>query len=77
MALEIPWQQLSTAALQGVIEEFITREGTDYGEREIELSAKVDKVVAQLKAGEVVIVFDNERDACQLVTRQSLSAGVQ
>ncbi len=31
-ALKVPYDQLSPEALQGVIEEFVTRDGTDYGE---------------------------------------------
>ena len=30
--LKIPYDQLSTEALNGVIEELVTRDGTDYGE---------------------------------------------
>ena len=32
---KIPVNKLSKKALQGVIEEFITRDGTDYGEIEV------------------------------------------
>jgi len=34
-AVKVPYNQLSPEALQGVIEEFVTRDGTDYGEIEI------------------------------------------
>jgi uncharacterized protein YheU (UPF0270 family) len=40
-ALKIPYDQLSPEALQGVIEGFVTRDGTDYGEVEISLETKV------------------------------------
>jgi uncharacterized protein YheU (UPF0270 family) len=33
----IPVNKLSPEALQGVIEEFISRDGTDYGEMEVSL----------------------------------------
>ena len=56
----IPHEQLSEAALTGVIEEFVTREGTEYGAQEIELERKVAQVRRQLQSGEVVIVFDEE-----------------
>lgn len=33
----VPWDQLSAEALRGLIEEFVTRDGTDYGEVEVPL----------------------------------------
>ena len=53
--------------LSGLIEEFITREGTDYGEREFSLTEKVEQVKAQIKRGDVVIVFDAESETCNLL----------
>ena len=64
--MQIPYQQLSDAALRGIIEEFITREGTDYGEREYSLEDKVAQVRRQLERGEVVIQFDDESQTCTL-----------
>jgi len=34
-AVKIPYDQLSPEALHGVVEEFVTRNGTDYGEVEV------------------------------------------
>jgi uncharacterized protein len=65
----IPYQQLSREALVGLIEEFITREGTDYGEQEIPLDLKVKQIERQLKTGEVVIVFDLASEGVSLLTR--------
>jgi uncharacterized protein YheU (UPF0270 family) len=65
--LEIPWNQLSAQVLHGLIEEFITREGTDYGEREFSLTEKVDQVKTQIKRGDVVIVFDEKSETCNLL----------
>jgi uncharacterized protein YheU (UPF0270 family) len=72
----IPPQSLSAEALQGLIEEFITREGTDYGWDEVPLSAKVEQVRRQIEKGDVVIVFDSASETVSLLTRrdaQSLS----
>ena len=40
--MEIPHQQLSDEALLSVIEEYISREGTDYGHREYSFEEKID-----------------------------------
>lgn len=62
----IPHRDLSTEALQGLVEEFVTREGTDYGEGEFTLSAKVAQVMEQLDSGRVVIVWDPESGSATL-----------
>lgn len=65
----IPHEQLSADALRGLMEEFITREGTDYG-WETSLERKVEQVKAQIQRGEVVIVFDPATETVSLLTRQ-------
>jgi uncharacterized protein YheU (UPF0270 family) len=57
---------LSPEALYGVIEAFITREGTDYGVHEVPLATKVAQVRHQLDAGTVVIVYDQATDSCTI-----------
>ena len=67
--VEIPWRELSSDALNGVIEEFVTREGTEYGERDVDLPIKVAQIRCQLERAEVRVFFDTELSACQLLTR--------
>jgi len=66
-AVKIPYDQLSPEALHGVIEEFVTRDGTDYGEVEVPLGTKIAQVMAQLKSGKAVIVFDQETESCTVL----------
>ncbi len=66
----VPYQQLSAAALLGLIEAFIHREGTDYGEAEFDLQDKVEQVRAQLLNGEVVIVFDPTTESVNMLPRR-------
>jgi uncharacterized protein YheU (UPF0270 family) len=54
----VPHAELSTDALRGVVESFILREGTDYGERESTFEGKVVQVLRQLERGEARILFD-------------------
>ena len=64
--IEIPCAQLSAQALRGVIESFVLREGTDYGEREHSLEQKVAQVRSQIERGLVRIVFDPQTDTVTL-----------
>jgi uncharacterized protein YheU (UPF0270 family) len=66
-ALKIPYDQLSPKALNGVIEEFVTKDGTDYGEVEILLETKIAQVLAQLKSEKAVIVFDQKSETCTIL----------
>lgn len=66
----IPYEQLSSDALQGLIEEFITREGTDYGVEEVSLSTKVAQIKQQLQRREVVVVFDLASESVSILSRR-------
>lgn len=72
--LEVPWRELSAEALQGVIEEFVTREGTEYGWQDVDLGTKVAQVRRQLERGEVTLFFDPVSESCQLLTRAEADA---
>ena len=64
--VEVPYTALSPEALRGVIEAFVLREGTDYGEREYSLEHKCDEVLAQLQRGEARIFYDPETESVTL-----------
>jgi uncharacterized protein len=65
----IPYKQLSPEALHGLIEDFVTREGTDYGEQDFSLAQKVQQVEAQITRGDVVVVFDATTETVSLLGR--------
>ncbi len=54
----VPHTELAADLLHAVVESFVLREGTDYGEKEFSLEDKVAHVIGQLKRGEAHIVFD-------------------
>jgi len=56
----IPVDRLSPEALQGVIEEFISRDGTDYGRIEVSREVKFAQVKEKLEKGSAVLIFDDE-----------------
>ena len=72
----IPWQQLSADALDGIIEEFVSREGTDYGDYEYSFDDKKDQIRAQIRNGSVLVVFDPVGETCQLVLKDQLPPGL-
>ena len=64
---EVPASALSPEALRALIEEFVTRDGTDYGARERSLAEKVEDLRRQLERGEARIVFDPESETVNIV----------
>lgn len=67
----IPHRDLSESALRGLLESFVLREGTDYGEREISLDQKVAQVLRQLERGEAHIVFDATLETIDIVVSKN------
>jgi len=67
--VEVPYKRLSPEALAGLIEEFVSREGTDYGHSEVGFDKKAASVMRQLETGIAVVLYDPETDTCNIVTR--------
>jgi uncharacterized protein YheU (UPF0270 family) len=63
----VPYTELEPDVLHAVVESYVLREGTDYGEREVSLEAKVSQVIGQLKRGDAKIVFDPETETVSIV----------
>ncbi len=68
----VPLEKVSEHALNALIQEFILREGTDYGVREYSLDEKNIQVLKQLQQGRVVIVFDPTDETCSLLRKEDL-----
>jgi uncharacterized protein YheU (UPF0270 family) len=65
----VPYGELSPDALTGVIESFVLREGTDYGERDVPFETKVLQVRRQLERREAQIVFDPNTESIAILIR--------
>ena len=64
---QVPYTALEPTTLRALIEEFVTRDTTDYGERERTLEDKVRDVMRQLRRGEAQIVFDGGSGTVNIV----------
>jgi uncharacterized protein len=62
----IPVNKLSAEALQGVIKEFISRDGTDYGEIEASVESKFGQVKQKLENGLAVLIYDDEMETTNI-----------
>ena len=64
--MEIPYQALSPDTLNNLIQELVTRDGTDYGDTEVSLQEKVRQVKLKLASGEAVIRYDEKLETCDI-----------
>jgi uncharacterized protein YheU (UPF0270 family) len=62
--MKIPHAKLSLVALQEVVEEFVTRDGTDHSR----VKQRVIDVLDQLETGSVELHFDDRTRTCNIVT---------
>jgi uncharacterized protein len=63
---KIPVYKLSPEALQGVIEEFISRDSTDHGEIEVSRETILKQVKDKLETGSAVLIFDDETETTNI-----------
>lgn len=61
--IRIPYEQLPEATLRSVIEEFVTRDGTEMTDS----ATKIASVTRLLRAGEVAVWFDPLTQTCNIL----------
>ena len=68
----VPYEKLSPEALNGLIEEFITRAGTDTGYTKNTLEQNVGMIKRQLRRREVVVVYDERTKTANILPKEEL-----
>jgi hypothetical protein len=68
----VPTERLSPDALNGLIEEFVTRSGTDYGQREASLAEKCAAIRKQLINGRALIICSPSSQTCNIVLSEDV-----
>ncbi len=66
--LDIPYEQLTPETLTAILEEYASREGTDYGDVVYTLEQKVQMLRKQLERGDIGVTFDTQTETCSLVS---------
>lgn len=67
--VEVPHGRIAPDVVRRMVEEFVTRDGTDYGAAEKTLEAKVEDVRRQLDGGQAAIVYDAANDTINIVPK--------
>jgi uncharacterized protein YheU (UPF0270 family) len=69
----VPIDRLAVDTLVSLLEEFASRDGTDYGEREVALERKVADLRTQLASGDIRLLYDVDSEQWDLVDRLAAS----
>jgi len=66
--MNIPYESVSSETLTCILEEYASREGTEYGDHDYSIEEKVAQLYAQLKRGDIGLTFDPNTETCTLVS---------
>ncbi len=69
----IPLEQINEDTLIAIIEDFILREGTDYGEIDASKEEKIAQVKVQLQQGSAVIVYSELHESINILPREQFN----
>ena len=69
----IPLEQINEETLTAIIEDFILREGTDYGVIDASKADKIAQVKLQLKRGSAVIVYSELHESVNILPREQFN----
>lgn len=65
--VDVPYERLEPEALENLIQEFVTRDGNDWGDVDGTLENKVGQVMRQLRNRRAKIVFDLKSQTANIV----------
>jgi uncharacterized protein YheU (UPF0270 family) len=65
--IAVPYERLEPDTLRKLIQEFVTRDGADWGEAGCTLEDKVEQVLRQLRSRKVKVVFDLAAQTANIV----------
>ncbi|MDX2368683.1 MAG: YheU family protein [Colwellia sp.] len=69
----IPLEQINEETLTAIIEDFILREGTDYGVIDTSKADKIAQVKLQLQQGSAVIVYSELHESINILPREQFN----
>jgi len=67
--VDVPYQDVNPETLRNMIEEFVSRDGSDWGDAGGTMEAKIDQVLRQFKAGKIKVVFDLASQTANIVPK--------
>ena len=69
----VPWQQINADTLNHLLEEFASRDGTDYGAYETSLADKVSQLQLQLTQKQILVVYSELHESINIVPAEQFT----
>ena len=63
----IPFRELAPETLDALLQEIVTRDGTDYGDIEVAVAQKVGQVKQLLQSGVACLCYDEASESCNVL----------
>lgn len=73
----IPLDTLPKETLSAIIENFVLREGTEYGSEDVALSDKIQQVEQQLKQGSALLVYSELHETVNILPANQFVEGIE
>ena len=67
--VEVPYLDINPETLRNMIEEFVSRDGADWGETGGSMEDKIKKVLRQFESGKIKVVFDLTSQSANIVSK--------
>lgn len=73
----IPFEELAPDTLNAIIENFVLREGTEYGREDVALADKINQVRQQLKHGSALLVYSELHETVNIMPADQFKEGIE
>ena len=67
--IEVPYQDINPETLRNMIEEFVSRDGSDWGDTGGSMEDKIKQVLRQFESGKIKVVFDLTSQSANIVSK--------
>lgn len=67
--IEIPYLEINPETLRNMIEEFVSRDGSDWGDAGGSMEAKIEQVLRQFKVRKIKVVFDLTSQSANIILK--------
>lgn len=68
----IPYDTIEPETLTRILEDIVTRDGTDYGDYDVTVAQKTQKALQLLRSQNAFLLFDTESETIKLLSKDQL-----
>ncbi|MFT2097199.1 YheU family protein [Marinomonas sp. 2405UD66-6] len=69
----IPHGSLEASTLDTILDDIVSRDGTDYGEYDLSVEQKRKQALRALESGDAFLLFDTESETIKMVPKDALN----